>query len=44
MSHLVGRHRILGCRHEGALVVTVLKVGCILLDTPIGVVSKVEKK
>lgn len=43
MSHLLGRHHVLGSHREGALVRTVLKVGLVTLDTHIGVTSKVEK-
>jgi len=43
MSHLSGRHRIMGSLHKGALVMTVLEVGCVLLDLRIGVASKVDK-
>lgn len=41
---LIGRHHVLGSHREGALVMTVLKVGVIHLDQRIGVASKVEQK
>ena len=43
MSLLSGRHRIMGCRRFGALVMTVLEEGCKgTLDTRCGVAGRME--